>query len=41
MPRTIKREETTEYVVALVLTVAICLNLIVAALELTTGFILP
>jgi len=38
MPRAIIREETTEYVVALVLTAAICLILIVAAMELTTKF---
>jgi hypothetical protein len=41
MPRAIKREETTEYVVALVLTVAICLTLVVAVLALPTNFILP
>jgi hypothetical protein len=41
MPRAIKREETTEYVVALVLTAAICLTLVVAVLALPTGFILP
>ena len=41
MPRTIKNQETTEYVVALVLTGAICLTLVVAALELSTRFILP
>ena len=41
MPRAIKSQETTEYVVALVLTMAICLTLVVAVLELPTGFILP
>ena len=41
MPRAIKREETTEHYVALVLTAAICLILIVVAMELPTGFILP
>ena len=38
MPRTIKSEDTTEYVVALVLTVAIGLTLVVAGLELMTKF---
>jgi hypothetical protein len=41
MPRAIKREETTEHYVALVLTAAISLILIVVAMELPTGFILP
>jgi hypothetical protein len=41
MPRTIKREKTTEHYVALVLTAAICFILIVVAMELPTGFILP
>jgi hypothetical protein len=41
MPRAIKKPETTEYVAALVLTVAICLTLIVAAWTLPTKFILP
>ena len=41
MPRAIKSQETTEYVVALVLTVSICLILVVAALELPTKSILP
>jgi hypothetical protein len=41
MPRAIKSQETTEYVVSLVLTAAICLILIVAAMELPTKFILP
>jgi hypothetical protein len=41
MPHVIQREETTEYVVALVLTLAVYLTLVVAGLELTTGFILP
>jgi hypothetical protein len=41
MPRAIKREETTEYVVVLVLTVAICLILVVAVLALPTNLILP
>ena len=38
MPRAIKREEITEYIVAFVLTVATCLTLVVAGLELTTKF---
>jgi hypothetical protein len=38
MSRAIKRDEITEYVVALVLTVATCLTLVVAGLELTTKF---
>jgi len=41
MPRAIKSPDTTEYVVALILTVAICLTLVVAFLELPTKFILP
>ena len=41
MPRAIKREETTEHYVALVLTAAICLILIVVAMVLPTVFILP
>ena len=41
MPRTIKSQETIEFVVAFVLTVAICLTLVVAALELPTKFVLP
>ena len=41
MPLAIKSQETTNYVVALVLTVTICLTLLVAALELPTKFILP
>ena len=38
MPRAIKSPNITEYVVALVLTVAICVTLVVAGLELTTRF---
>ena len=38
MPRTIKSPDITEYVIALVLTMAICLTLVVAGLELTTKF---
>ena len=38
MPHTIQWEETTEYVVALVLSLAVCLTLVVAGLELTTRF---
>jgi hypothetical protein len=41
MPRAIKSQETTEYIVALVLTVAICLTLVVAVLTLPTNFTLP
>ena len=41
MPRAIKSQETTEYVVAPVLTVAICLTLVVTAWTLPTKFILP
>jgi hypothetical protein len=41
MPRAIKSPETAEYVVAVVLTMAICLTLIVAAYELPTKFIFP
>jgi hypothetical protein len=41
MPRAIKSQESSEYVVALVLTVAICLTLVVAAWTLPTKFILP
>ena len=38
MPRTIKGADITGYVVALVLTVAIGLTLVVAGLELMTKF---
>ena len=41
MPRAIKSPETAEYVVAVSLTVAICLTLIVAAFEVPTKFIFP
>jgi hypothetical protein len=42
MPRTIKNPETTSYVVALILTLAISLVIVVAALELLpTKFIFP
>jgi hypothetical protein len=41
MPRAIKSQETTEYIVALVLTGAICLTIVVAAWALPTNFILP
>ena len=41
MPRAIKIPETAEYVVAIVLTMAICLTLIATAYELPTKFILP
>jgi hypothetical protein len=42
MPRTIKNLETTSYVVALILTLAISLGIVVAALELLqTKFIFP
>ena len=41
MPRAIKNHETTEYIVALVLTVAICLTLVVAVLALPINFIFP
>jgi hypothetical protein len=42
MPRTIRNPETTSYVVALILTLAISLVIVVAALELLqTKFIFP
>jgi hypothetical protein len=41
MPRAIKSQETAEYTVALALTAAICLTLVVAAWTLPTNFILP
>ena len=42
MPRAIKNPETTSYVVALILTLAISLVIVVAALELLqTKFIFP
>jgi uncharacterized membrane protein YdbT with pleckstrin-like domain len=41
IPRAIKSQESTEYVVALVLTVVICLTLVVVAWTLPTKIILP
>ena len=42
MPRTIRNPETTSYVFALILTLAISLVIVVAALELLqTKFIFP